>query len=179
MSDDITVKTAKTTADAEEIANAAREIWTEHYTPIIGESQVAYMLSHFQTAERIRAGFTEEGYTYYMPYVGEKLAGYAAARPENENSAVFLSKLYVKSGFRGRGLAWRIVGLIADGARKNGFGCVYLTVNKHNSGSIAAYKRLGFEIVKSMVTDIGGGFVMDDYEMRLKVSDTAGALREN
>jgi hypothetical protein len=29
------------------------------------------------------------------------------------------------------------------------------------------YKKLGFGIVEGIVTDIGNGFVMDDYKMRL------------
>ena len=37
---------------------------------------------------------------------------------------------------------------------------VYLHVNKQNTGSIAAYEKMGFSIVGSPVTEIGGGFVM-------------------
>jgi ribosomal protein S18 acetylase RimI-like enzyme len=40
-----------------------------------------------------------------------------------------------------------------------------LTVNKRNSKAIAAYQRNGFAIMDSVVVDIGGGFVMDDYVM--------------
>jgi RimJ/RimL family protein N-acetyltransferase len=40
-----------------------------------------------------------------------------------------------------------------------------LSVNKRNTKAITAYKRNGFAIVESVVTDIGGGFVMDDYVM--------------
>jgi ribosomal protein S18 acetylase RimI-like enzyme len=40
-----------------------------------------------------------------------------------------------------------------------------LTVNKRNSKAIAAYERNGFTITESIVVDIGGGFVMDDYVM--------------
>jgi len=38
-------------------------------------------------------------------------------------------------------------------------------VNKRNVRAIKAYQRNGFEIADSVVTDIGGGFVMDDYVM--------------
>ena len=41
----------------------------------------------------------------------------------------------------------------------------YLTVNKYNSSSIEVYKKRGFEITDAAVTDIGSGFVMDDYIM--------------
>jgi hypothetical protein len=38
-------------------------------------------------------------------------------------------------------------------------------VNKANARAIMAYKRNGFVITESVITDIGGGFVMDDYVM--------------
>ena len=40
-----------------------------------------------------------------------------------------------------------------------------LAVNKHNANAIAAYRRWGFEVERALVTDIGAGFVMDDYLM--------------
>ena len=40
-----------------------------------------------------------------------------------------------------------------------------LHVNKYNTNSILAYKKMGFENTESSITDIGKGFVMDDYLM--------------
>ena len=40
---------------------------------------------------------------------------------------------------------------------------VYLTVNKHNDHAIAVYKKTGFKVIDEVVTDIGNGYVMDDY----------------
>jgi len=42
---------------------------------------------------------------------------------------------------------------------------LWLTVNKENAVSIAFYERIGFTTQEAMVTDIGEGFVMDDYRM--------------
>jgi hypothetical protein len=44
-----------------------------------------------------------------------------------------------------------------------------LAVNKRNENAIAAYAKHGFAIVESVVKDIGGGFVMDDYVMSMHV----------
>ena len=43
---------------------------------------------------------------------------------------------------------------------------IELTVNKYNSGTIAAYEKMGFEKVRPAVFDIGGGYIMDDYIMK-------------
>jgi ribosomal protein S18 acetylase RimI-like enzyme len=42
---------------------------------------------------------------------------------------------------------------------------LFLAVNKHNPKAVAAYQRNGFRVTESVVTDFGGGFVMDDYLM--------------
>ena len=40
-------------SDYNQISKLAFEIWTEHYTPIIGTASVNYMLNKFQTAAAI------------------------------------------------------------------------------------------------------------------------------
>jgi len=41
-------------------------------------------------------------------------------------------------------------------------------VNKYNP-SYDIYRHLGFEVIDSVVTDIGEGYVMDDYIMQRKL----------
>ena len=40
-----------------------------------------------------------------------------------------------------------------------------MTVNKYNDRSINAYSTMGFKNTGGEITDIGGGFAMDDYRM--------------
>ena len=47
------IYTIQTQDEADMIARLAQEIWHEHYKPIIGEQQVAYMLEKFQSADQI------------------------------------------------------------------------------------------------------------------------------
>ena len=42
---------------------------------------------------------------------------------------------------------------------------LWLTVNKRNAATIDCYLRMGFKNAGSVIQDIGGGFVMDDYRM--------------
>lgn len=44
-----------------------------------------------------------------------------------------------------------------------------LVCNKRNTGSLAAYARLGFSVTGECVTQIGDGYVMDDYQMQKAV----------
>ncbi len=47
---------------------------------------------------------------------------------------------------------------------------VYLHVNRHNARAIRAYERAGFVVAGAVVGDTGGGFVPDDYVMRLRLA---------
>ena len=47
-----------------------------------------------------------------------------------------------------------------------GLRAVRLNVNKYNTKSIAAYRKSGYEVIDTVVADIGRGYVMDDYIMQ-------------
>ena len=50
-------------------------------------------------------------------------------------------------------------------ARARTHGHQLLRVNRKNAQAIAAYGMYGFTVVREVVEDFGGGFVMDDYVM--------------
>ena len=150
------------------VARLAREIWNEHYPEIIGQAQVDYMLRKFQSeaaiAEEIAAGSR-----YFLIELGGEAVGYFAFRPEADRGQMFLSKLYVRKAHRRRGLARRALEFVEQECRRQGLSRIWLAVNKHNHGAIAAYERLGFRTSHGRVADIGGGFVMDDWIMEKTV----------
>lgn len=153
------------------VAELARETWTQHYVPIIGAAQVEYMLEKFQSAEAIARQIGAEGYEYYWA----PGAGYLALVPDAGAGSVMLSKIYVKTERRGTGLGKALVEFAE--ARCEELGCreLWLTVNKDNAGSIAFYERMGFRKTGRLVTDIGGGYVMDDWRMAKAITPAAGA----
>ena len=44
---------------------------------------------------------------------------------------------------------------------------VYLTVNKYNKHTIDVYNHCGYKTIRSEQTNIGKGYIMDDYVMEL------------
>lgn len=148
------------------VAQLAEEIWTEHFPPIIGAAQTAYMIEMFQSAEAVRRQITEDGYQYYLLQLDSDQIGYTAIHSEPENHAMFLSKIYIRKNFRGRGFSRSTIEFIASLARERGLTMIYLTVNKNNLSSLAVYEKLGFVRARELVTGIGHGFVMDDYVMK-------------
>lgn len=148
------------------LSAVAYGIWREHFPPIIGEEQVEYMLEKFQSPQAIAAQLSA-GYEYYTLQAQGETVGFLGFHAEPYK--LFLSKLYIRKEFRGRGYARKALDYLCSVAQQRGLSSIYLTCNKQNSGSLAAYAALGFVTVQKTVTDIGGGFVMDDDILELPV----------
>lgn len=146
------------------ICELAEEIWREHYTPIIGKAQVDYMLEKFQSERQVAAQI-QDGYLYYLVKDGQNDVGYFCVQLQKPEGILFLSKFYIKAKERGKGYGKKAQNFIEELARQRSLSKIMLTVNKHNKDSIQIYQNMGYKIAKAIVTDIGGGFVMDDYRM--------------
>ncbi len=151
-------------SDIEIVSMLAKEIWEEHYIPLIGSSQVEYMLDKFQSHKAIRSQIIE-GHEYYLAKYENEYSGYAALVVDNEKSTIKISKLYTLGSVRGKGLGLAIMEYIENKCRSEGISALWLTVNKYNHNSIAWYKNRGFKVIRDEKTDIGNGYYMDDYVM--------------
>lgn len=145
----------------------AEEIWHQHYTPIIGKEQVEYMLEKFLSPEALVEQINS-GYEYFVFSYEYTFAGFAGIH--EENGKLFLSKLYVHKDFRGKGIASYLFQKFIEICKMRNIGTIWLTCNRHNEHSLDVYKHWGFTIVREEATDIGNGFVMDDYIMEYEIS---------
>lgn len=146
--------------DIKELASLASSIWHEYWTCILTPEQIDYMVEKFQSEKAIKNQIENENYTYYFIIKDGAKAGYFGISDKKEY--LFLSKLYIKKEYRHQGLGKKAFEKIKELANDKP---IRLTVNKYNTNTINAYKKWGFEIIDAVVTDIGSGFVMDDYIM--------------
>lgn len=144
----------------EELERTADIIWHESYSELLSGRQIEYMLGKYLSVEAFRQQ-AEEGYIYRGLIIDNELAGFTGSQKQGDR--IFLSKLYLMKKYHGQGLGKMLmddcISLYPECTE------IYLTVNKHNS-SYNIYRHLGFEVIDSVVTDIGEGFVMDDYVMQ-------------
>lgn len=154
--------------ELKEIAELAEKIWHECFTGIITTEQINYMVEKYQSYKAMAMQIAEQNYSYFSVCDDKELCGYFGVKPEEDNR-FFLSKLYLHSDKRGKGIARKMLGRVFEEAKNAGKTSVYLTVNKHNSNAISVYKKVGFKIIDSPMIDIGNGFVMDDYVMEYKL----------
>lgn len=157
-----------------ELAQMADEIWHEFFPGVISEEQIDYMVEKFQSYEAMKAQIAEQGYRYFGVWAGGELCGYFAVCKKrcmklDKGDSLFLSKLYLKKSMRGKGFARLMFKEVRHIARAEGCELIWLTVNKHNDHAVSVYKHMGMTMIREEVTDIGGGFVMDDYVFGIMV----------
>lgn len=142
----------------------ARRIWEEAYNQLLSKEQIEYMLG-MMYSEKVIAGEILNSVIWEIIFSNDEPCGYISYASAEDNS-VKLSKIYIEKGVRGKGLAEDSLKRVLDYAIRNKKRCVFLTVNKGNKRAIRAYEKSGFIISDAVVTDIGNGFVMDDYIMQ-------------
>ncbi len=150
-----------------EVAALAKKIWFDHYSSIIDEGQIEYMVNQYQSKKAIKKQMETEDYQYFLTEKEGKNVGYFGIQVKD--GSIFLSKLYVDKDYRRMGIGTQVISFLCRIAKRDGLDKIWLTVNKNNSGSIKAYEHLGFTTERTQVADIGEGYVMDDYIMEKKV----------
>jgi GNAT superfamily N-acetyltransferase len=145
------------------IAALAERIWWQVYPPIIGASQVHYMLGRGYSLPALRQAL-DQGTRFALLRLGGLSVGFSAWRPAAGEG--FIDKLYLLPALHGRGLGQWLIAATCRRIAAAGHDVVWLRVNRHNVAAIRAYRRAGFEITASDCLPIGDGFVMDDYLMR-------------
>ncbi len=159
------IKTVKI-EEIEVLASLAKTIWYESYGDgkMLSDDQIEYMVDKFQSKEALTEQLNN-GYIYRGLYDGETLVGFAGSHLEEDNRT-FLSKLYLLGKYHGQGYGKALfddcVALYPNAT------AIYLTVNKTNP-SYEIYKHLGLKVIDAVVSDIGSGYVMDDYIMQMNV----------
>ncbi|OUQ17004.1 hypothetical protein B5E84_11140 [Lachnoclostridium sp. An14] len=151
----------------EALSAFASHIVKEHFDPIIGAAQNDYMIARFQTVSAIQ-GQISSGYRYYLAEDEDgTMEGFLAFYPRD--GKMYLSKFYVDSRARGRGIAREMFRFLLEETKKEGLPSIFLNVNRDNETVIRIYEHLGFRKVRKEKNDIGGGFVMDDFVLECPV----------
>ncbi len=149
------------------LAKLTSSIWHEYWTQILSPEQIDYMVEKFQSEKAILEQYKNENYTYY--YINEDSQNIGYFGLSDKKDYLFLSKLYISKDYRHKGLGTKAFEKIKEIAKNKGYKSIQLTVNKYNTNTISAYDKWRFKTIDSVVTDIGSGFVMDDYIMEYKL----------
>ena len=95
------------------------------------------------------------GYRYYLLRRDQSALAYFAVLPNTQDRSLYISK----------GLGGRMLAFIEHYCLQNDPDQIWLTVNRHNQQAIDFYFRNKFVNTGNLVQDIGGDFVMGDFQM--------------
>lgn len=151
-----------------DLAVLSNEIWHEYWPCILSHEQINYMVDKFQSEQAISEQIKNERYSYYFVDDDNEHLGYFGISSKNSDY-LFLSKLYIKQEYRHQGYGKKVFEEIKLIAQNLGYKKIQLTVNKYNQNTIDAYLKYGFKTINSIISDIGDGFVMDDYIMEYSI----------
>ena len=141
----------------------AEKAWPPTYSGIIPAAQIPYMIERMYSPAAIRKA-AAAGTPYYLVQADGADAGVCSIdlRPAADGS-VELHKIYLLPEWWGRGIGAWLLAELCRRAKEAGATRVWLRVNKLNARAQKAYSAAGFSNICALCTDIGGGFVMDDF----------------
>lgn len=147
----------------------AEKAWPPTYRGILSDAQIAYMLERMYGPGAIREA-AAAGTPYWLVRADGADAGVCSVdlRPAADGSAE-LHKLYTLPAYWGRGIGGWLLSELSRRAKEAGATSVWLRVNKNNVRAQKAYRAAGFANVRAVCTDIGEGFVMDDFVFSRRV----------
>lgn len=153
-----------------DIRAIAKEVWPIAYSAILSREQLDYMMDMMYSVPSLQLQANEKGHHFILIKENNVSVGFASYELNCEGTnKTKIHKIYILSTQQGKGIGKILVDFITEIAIKERNCAVFLNVNKYNSAQ-HFYKKIGFEIVKEEVIDIGQGYVMDDYVMEKNIN---------
>lgn len=165
--------------DINTIGFLAQQIWPHAYGSILKQEQISYMLKLFYSPDALTEQMKKHKHNFVLAELEEEPVGFASFGALDKTGLYKLHKLYILPGKQGKGLGKALLDFIIEEIKTSNKPdpspqseqplALRLGVNRFNP-ALKFYERLGFSTIKEEKTDIGNGFVMDDYIMELKLN---------
>lgn len=159
------------------IRSVSERTWPSTYGHIISQEQINFMLDWMYSDQSLKEQF-EKGHQFFIANLNGSEIGFCSVSEELEDhekdntakqtqqKAFKLNKLYVLPTAHGTGSGKALLKKAIEIAKAEGAASIFLQVNKHNN-AYSFYLKNGFVKEAEFKFDIGNGFFMDDYVMRL------------
>lgn len=144
-----------------ELANFAGDIFEEYFSQILPQNKVDYLVQYLLGTETITREIADEDYEYYFADADGAHVGFVAVAPKDDH--LYLSKLYLTKGNRGKGYGRQELQFVKQRARAHGLDKIRLNCARENIASLDRYDHLGFKKVKKVDAQVGEGIQMNDY----------------
>ncbi|MEO6219291.1 MAG: GNAT family N-acetyltransferase [Ginsengibacter sp.] len=156
-------------SDLHVIHDLACRIWHDAYRDILSPEQLKYMLELIYSPASLQNQLVTLKHNFILVIDENIPVGFASyARKELDSAVYRLHKIYVLPLQQGTGTGKLLLEYIINTIRSLGATSLELNVNRNNKAR-KFYERLGFIVTGEENIDIGEGFFMNDYAMRLMI----------
>jgi GNAT superfamily N-acetyltransferase len=168
---EIIIKPA-TLTDSAFIRSVSERTWPSTYVHIISQEQIDFMLDWMYSDASLAEQFAK-GHQFYIANLNGEDIGFCSVSAEQadatmnpESNSFKLNKLYVLPIAHGTGAGKALLQKAINVAKAACASSLFLQVNKDNK-AYHFYLKNGFIKESESIFEIGNGYVMDDYIMRL------------
>ena len=162
----LTIRPA-TLEDRALIRSISERTWPSTYGHIISKEQIDFMLDWMYSDESLACQF-EKGHQFFIAQLNGSDIGFCSVSKSDEGQGDHkLNKLYILPNIQKSGAGTALLHKAIEIAKAAGSTSLFLQVNKHNN-AYEFYLKKGFIKESEFKFDIGNGFYMDDYVMRLR-----------
>jgi GNAT superfamily N-acetyltransferase len=167
--------------DRDFIRSVSERTWPSTYGHIISQEQIDFMLDWMYSDASLEKQMNT-GCAFYIASIKNEdgqldAVGFCSVSPDDEEENINtekvegakahkLNKLYVLPSAQGTGSGKALLNKSIEVAKAAGSSSLFLQVNKLNT-AFTFYLKHGFVKEAEFKFDIGNGFFMDDYVMRL------------
>ena len=151
------------------IGEIAYKVWPLTYGEILPAGQLEYMLEKIYSPGSLKNQMQDLHHHFLILEQEGRGVGFAAYS-EIEPGVFKLHKLYVLTELQGRGAGRILLERVIKNIQGENGETLVLNVNRNNP-AIHFYEKQGFKVSREEKIDIGGGYFMDDYVMRLGLVD--------
>lgn len=169
-----------TPAEYETIQEIAHATWPDTFGDILSEAQIEYMLGMMYSTEAItdqvakghvfqllvEEGRTKTTKSKYLPATQIEIipVAYVSHQIDYLPGTAKIHKLYALPSVQGKGYGKAMISQVEGIAKAAGQQTLRLDVNYENK-AVGFYEYLGFEKMGRYDTDIGQGYLMEDWIM--------------
>ena len=149
------------------ITDIAHRTWPDTFGAILSPAQIDYMLERMYSAPAL-ARQVAEGHVFLLLRADTVPVGYVSYQTDYLPGTTKIHKLYLLPSTQGRGYGRLLVEAVQEHARAAGQQALRLDVNYQNP-AVDFYEHLGFEKIDRVDTEIGNGYLMEDWVMQRSI----------
>jgi diamine N-acetyltransferase len=159
-----------TLIDIPVIQQIANKTWPIAYSEIISNEQLVYMLDLIYSDAALTAAINKKAQLFYIAKdENDAVLGFFAVEHNyNEEAKTKLHKIYILPENQGKGIGKLLMDEAINLSKVQKSNALILNVNRFNS-AFYFYQKLGFEIIETVDIEIGNGYLMEDFVLKMKI----------